>query len=230
MAEIQEHLRSVRDDIRATCEAQGRAPDSVRVVAVGKRQPIAKLAAAHTAGQRNFGESRVQELAARVAALPDDVQWHMVGHLQRNKARDAVAHCSLIHSVDSTALLERLELLAEEAGKRQDVLLQVNVAGEAQKYGFGPDEAEAALATALALPHLRCLGLMTMAPLEADEAALRDVFGGLRELRDRLATRCDTTLPELSMGMSHDYRAAIAEGATIVRLGTCIFGPREEGP
>ena len=225
MNAIQDNLQAVQGRVAAALARSGRAPGSARLLAVTKTFPAAAVQAAYGAGQRCFGENRVQELAAKAPALPPDCEWHMIGHLQQNKVRQALGFASWIHSVDTPALLDRIQRLAEEVGAAPKLLLEVNVSGEESKFGFRVDAVEAALAGMPTGP-AECVGLMTVAPMGADERALRGVFGGLRQLRDRLQDRLGRALPELSMGMSSDLEAAIAEGATIVRVGSAIFGHR----
>jgi len=223
---IVERLAAIRQEIRLAAEAAGRDPSGVRLLAVSKTVDADAVRAAYDAGQRDFAENRVPELADKAEALPPECVWHLIGHLQRNKARSALAHAAWVHSVDSAALIERLEAIAAEDGRLPTILLQVNLSGEATKSGVGAAAAPALLRAALACPHLRCRGLMTMAPYAAPEETLRAVFGGLRRLRDRLQDDTGAALPELSMGMSGDFTIAIAEGATVVRVGTAIFGER----
>jgi pyridoxal phosphate enzyme (YggS family) len=221
------NLAWIRERIAAAAARAGRDPASVQLVAVSKTFPAAAVQAAHAAGQRLFGENRVQELAAKAPELPPDIAWHLIGHLQGNKAAKAVEHAACLQAVDSTALLQRLDRLAGEAGRRLPILLEVNVSGEAGKFGLrGEAEIQACAEAALASPHLAWQGLMTMAPFAVPEAELRRVFAALRDLRDRLARDLAAPLPELSMGMSGDFEPAIAEGATLVRIGTAIFGTR----
>ena len=177
--------------------------------------------AAVEAGLTILGESRVQEAEPKISATPD-AEWHFVGRLQSNKARRAVRAFQVIHSIDSVELLERVDEIAAEEGRTPRVLLQVNVAGESAKAGFAPE----ALAGVRAPRVSPVVGLMTIAPIGASPDGARAVFGRLRELRDRLADRIGLALPELSMGMSADAEAAAAEGATLVRIGTALFGPR----
>jgi len=224
--DIVENLAAMRRQIREAAEAAGRDPTTVRLVAVSKTVDSAQVLKAYAAGQRDFAENLVPELMRKAQGLPLDCTWHLIGHLQRNKARQAVQGAAWIHSVDSVGLLERLERLADEEHRRPTVLLQVNLSGEATKSGVTSEGAAALLRGALQCPHLSCRGLMTMAPYGASEAELRTVFGGLRRLRDRLQEESGTALPELSMGMSGDFRVAISEGATLVRIGTAIFGAR----
>ncbi len=225
MNAIQDNLKAVGERIEMALGRAGRAPGAARLLAVSKTFPAAAVQEAYAAGQRCFGENRVQELAAKAPALPSDCEWHLIGHLQQNKVRQALGYAAWIHSVDTPALLERIQLLADEVGAAPKLLLEVNVSGEESKFGFAPDAVEAALAGMPAGP-AACVGLMTVAPMGADASALRGVFGGLRQLRDRLQSRLGLSLPELSMGMSSDLEVAIAEGATIVRVGTAIFGHR----
>jgi pyridoxal phosphate enzyme (YggS family) len=229
IAEIPNRLEQVRRRIAESAVRAGRAPESVRLIAVSKHHPAEAVRAAYAAGQRLFGENRPQELRDKRPLLPADCEWHLIGHLQGNKARLAVQAAAWIHSVNSAELLQRLNRIAGEEAKCPVVLLEVNVSGEASKSGASPDAARGLLEEALRSPHLDCRGLMTMAPYDAPEAELRRVFGGLRELRDRLAAEFGTPLPELSMGMSDDFGIAIEEGATLVRVGTAIFGGRDYG-
>jgi PLP dependent protein len=224
---IGERLQGIRARLLAATRKAGRAPGSVRLVAVSKTVDAAGVAAAYAAGQRCFGENRMQELEEKCQVLPDDVEWHMIGHLQRNKAHQAVACCRLIHSVDSLRLLRRLEYCAGQAGKVQPVLLQANISGEDAKSGL-PLAALQDLAAACAeLRHVRCDGFMTMAPYGAEEAELRRIFGALRHFAEQSRGRCQQPFPELSMGMSADFEIAVAEGATLVRIGSSIFGQRD---
>jgi len=208
--------------LRHAAEASGNDPDALRIVAVTKTQPIEVIRRAVEAGLTRFGENRIQEAEPKLTALPD-AEWHLVGHLQSNKARRAVRGFAAIHSIDSPELLRRVADIAVEEGHNPDLLLQVNVSGEATKSGMAP---EAALATAPLLADTDVRGLMTIAPMGASVDAARAVFRQLRELRDRLEQAAGIGLPELSMGMSADADAAAAEGATLVRIGTTIFGPR----
>ena len=224
--DIATRLETVRLQIRAAALAAGRDAASVRLVAVSKTVAEEAVRCALAAGQRDFGENQVQELCRKAALLPSDCTWHLIGHLQGNKVRQAVRLAAWIHTVDSVALLERIERLAAAEGRRPNVLLQVNISGETGKFGAAPEAVEAILGRALTCTHLTCCGLMTMAPFGATEVQLRQVFGGLRRCRDHLQNRCGAVLPELSMGMSGDFASAIREGATLVRLGTAIFGPR----
>jgi pyridoxal phosphate enzyme (YggS family) len=221
-------LAAVRGRIAAAAARAGRRADDVTIIAVTKGHPLERVREAAGAGLLDFGESRVQEAAAKQAAWPDaPVRWHLVGHLQRNKVRLAAGRFALIHSLDSRRLANALEAGAAAAGVVQDVLVEVNVAREPQKSGAMPEEAPDLVAHAAGLPHLVVRGLMTLAPYDAAVDVQRRVFGGLRELRDRIARDSQlATLNQLSMGMSADFEAAVEEGATLVRLGTILFGER----
>ena len=226
MNTIREHLESVREQIAAAEAAAGRPAGSVRLLAVSKTFPAEDIAEAFAYGQTCFGENRVQELASKVPALPDSIEWHLIGSLQSNKAAKAAALAAWIHSVDSEKLVRKISAAAVALGKTVNILLEVN-SGEDSKTGFrSADDLRASLEAALALPGLSVRGLMTMAPLGSTEPELHRVFASLRDTRDALAHEFGVSLPELSMGMSGDFREAIAEGATIVRIGTAIFGGR----
>ena len=222
-------LEVVRERIAAAAARAGRNPSDVGIVAVTKGHPVAAVGEAAANGLTDVGENRVQEaLAKQEAWLGAPVRWHLIGHLQSNKARLAVGRFALIHSVDSVRLADGLEKEAAKRALVQDVLVEVSIAREAQKSGVMPEEAEAVVAHAAAQPHLALKGLMTMAPLTDDVAVQRATFRGLRELRDRLALNLRlSTLNVLSMGMSNDFEIAVEEGATMVRLGTVLFGERQ---
>jgi PLP dependent protein len=218
--------------LRTAAEAAGRDPDAVRVVAVTKGFGMAVIREARAAGLSRFGENRVQEAFPKMAAAPE-AEWHLVGHLQANKARQAVRGFAAVHSVDSIELLGRLDRIAVEESRAPVVFLQVNVTGEATKAGFALDWfAEAVrrpgpLSAAIAgLAAARLSGLMTIGPAGATSDESRRVFATLRHMRDELEQLTGYQLPELSMGMTADADAAVAEGATLVRIGTAIFGPR----
>ena len=220
------HLEAVRARIRQAAERAGRSPDEVTIVAVTKTHPVAAVADAVASGLTDVGENKVQEAVAKQDAWAGPpVRWHLIGHLQRNKAKQAVGRFALIHSVDSIRLADALEQAAAAKSLVQDVLVQVNVAREEQKDGALPEDAEALVRHVASQPHLALKGLMTMAPFTDDTAVQRSTFRGLRELRDRLPI-ADCRLPHLSMGMSSDFEIAVEEGATLVRLGTILFGER----
>ena len=219
---IAERLEAVRTEIAQICERADRDPREVRLIAVSKTHSSETIREALAAGQIEFGENRVQEGLAKLDELADsEARIHLIGHLQRNKARFAGRFAS-VQSIDSVRLAEAVaRQLDAPPNPPLDALLEVNVAGEASKQGFAPAELESAFAQIAALPQLRVRGLMTIAPLVADAEQVRPVFRRLRELRDALG------LPELSMGMSNDYAVAIEEGATIVRIGRAVFGERK---
>lgn len=211
---------------------QSELPPGVKLVAVSKFHPVEKLMQAYDAGQRLFGESRVQELAQKVGAMPSDVQWHFIGHLQTNKVRQLVPHVHLIHSVDSLKLLQCINKEAARIDRVVDVLLQVHVAQEVEKFGFAIDELEALAneGQLAAMPNVRVVGLMAMATNTDDEAEIRKEFAEAHRAFEYLKQGCyrnNAEFCELSMGMSDDYHLAIAEGSTMVRIGTTIFGIRE---
>jgi len=226
MNTIRDHLESVREQIAAAEAAAGRPAGSVRLLAVSKTFPAEDVAEALACDQTCFGENRVQELASKVPALPDTIEWHLIGSLQSNKAAKAASLAAWIHSVDSEKLVRKISAAADSLHKTVNILFEVN-SGEENKTGFrSADDLRASLEAALALPGIRVRGLMTMAPLGSGEAALHRLFASLRARRDALEQEFSIKLPELSMGMSGDFREAISEGATIVRIGTAIFGGR----
>lgn len=228
-AGIHERINAVRARIAAAAHACGRDPAAVRLVAVSKTWPAGALAAAHEAGLADFGENYVQEAKDKIAALGHlPLTWHFIGHLQTNKARFAVRLFHLIHTLDSVRLARELDRHAGRVPKVQEVLIQVRLSAEETKSGALPEEVPALLREAAALPHLRVRGLMTLPPFFDDPERARPYFARLRELRDRLQEEAPSgvSLGELSMGMTGDFEAAIAEGATIVRIGTAIFGKR----
>lgn len=207
-------------------------PANVRLVAVSKFHPVEKLMEAYSAGQRIFGESRVQELVQKAQEMPADVQWHFIGHLQSNKVRALLPHVSLIHSVDSERLLDCIDKEAERIGRTVDVLLQIHVAQEEAKFGFTLQEITqlANSGKLTAMSHVRVVGVMAMATNTDDDAEIRREFAEAHHVFYTLKDGCffgDEHFCELSMGMSDDYRLAIAEGSTMVRIGTTIFGARE---
>ena len=221
---IAPQLAAVHERIRDAATRAGRAAEEVTLVAVSKRKPVEAIAAARDAGCLDFGENYVQELVSKAEALPE-LRWHFIGHLQRNKAKVVVGVPGLVllHGVDDPRLVGALDRRAAAAERTLDVLVQVNVSGEQSKSGCAPSEVAALLDTIDAATHVRARGLMTMPPPSDPEQA-RPFFVALRELRDDLGG--PARLPELSMGMSGDFEVAIEEGATIVRVGTAIFGAR----
>jgi PLP dependent protein len=226
MASIADNLDRVREQIARAAAKVGRSADDVELVAISKTHDAEKVRQAINAGQALFGESRVQEARAKIPELPSNLRWHFVGHLQKNKIRHALSLFELIHSVDSLALAEDINHIAEEDGLHPRVLLEVNVAGEGSKFGFAPEKLRADMESLLALPRLSVLGLMTIPPIAEEAEASRKYFVQLREFRDQLQTEFHVDLAQLSMGMTQDYDVAVEEGATLVRVGTAIFGER----
>jgi pyridoxal phosphate enzyme (YggS family) len=220
------NLDSLRARIGSACERARRDTASVTLVAVSKGQPPEVVRAAARLGVSRFGESRVQEAKAKIPECPGHLRWHMIGHLQSNKCREAVHLFEMIESVDSLALAQELNRRAEQAARRLPVLLEVNVAGEASKFGYRPEAVLEELPELNALRHLELHGLMTVAPWTPEPEKVRPVFRRLRELKGRCEEALGAPLPHLSMGMTGDFEVAIEEGATIVRIGTALFGPR----
>ncbi len=226
MGSIAENLESVHARIAAACARAGRAPDAVRLLAVSKTYGPDAVQAAAAAGQRLFGENRVQEAAAKMPECPGNLEWHLIGHLQSNKAALAARLFDWVHSVDSAKLLEALDRHAAEAERTLRALVQVNVSGERSKSGLAPAAVPEVLGLAPRLRNVQIVGLMTIPPLAEDPETARPFFRKLRELRGEWAAATGLELSELSMGMTHDLEVAIAEGATFVRVGTGIFGAR----
>ena len=226
MADIAENLERVHKQIVAASKKSGRNVDDLELIAISKTHDAVKVREAIEAEQSLFGESRVQEARVKIPELPSNLRWHFVGHLQKNKIRHALPLFELIHSVDSLALAQDINRIAEEDGLHPRVLLEVNVAGEGSKFGFTPEKLREDLENLLALPRLSILGLMTIPPIADEAEASRKYFVELRELRDRLQTEFHVDLAQLSMGMTQDFAIAVEEGATLVRVGTAIFGER----
>jgi pyridoxal phosphate enzyme (YggS family) len=219
-------LETIRQRIRAACERAGRDPDSVTLLAVSKTHPPETVKTAADCGLVLFGENKVQEAKAKIPLCPGRLHWHFIGHLQSNKCRDAVELFEMIQSVDSLSLAQEINKRAEQAARRMPVLLEVNVAGEASKFGYPPERLLAELKEINALPRLEIHGLMTVPPWSPEPKDSRPHFRRLRELRERAVAVLGAPLPHLSMGMSGDFEIAIEEGATMVRVGTALFGPR----
>ena len=230
------NIARVRDRIEAAALRAGRQSGEIVLMAVSKTFPPDSIREAHQAGIRHFGENRVQEFAGKGGALRTlaGVQWHMIGHLQANKAAKAAELFDAVDSIDSLKLAEKLNDSARKLGKKLAVLIEVNVGGEAAKSGVAPDSAllDEILGSAWRLDRLEILGLMTIPPYSEDALQARRYFRNLRELRDRIASRKlpSVEMKVLSMGMSHDFEVAIEEGATCVRVGTAIFGERSGAP
>ena len=221
---IETGLAEVKARRATALKASGRGENDARLIAVSKTFPAECAAEAYRCGQHAFGENRVQELAEKAPKLPSDIEWHLIGHLQQNKVRVALEHASWIHSIDSLALLQRTVRIAGELGVTPKLLLEVNISGEESKFGLTPADVPSVLE---GCPTPMLAGFMTVAPLGASETELHRIFGGLRKLRDEMEAKSGLRLPELSMGMSGDFEIAVAEGATMVRVGTAIFGHRD---
>jgi len=227
MAAIAANLERVRERIAHAASRAGRRADEIAIVAVSKTFPAEAIRAAYAAGLRDFGENRVQEFDAKHAKLPDlDATWHMIGHLQSNKARRAAELFDRVDSVDGVALAQKLDAATAAEGRRLRVLIEVRLAAEETKSGVGEGDLAALAEGVQALAHLDLLGLMTIPPYADDSALVRPYFRKLRELRDDLSCRTGRPLPVLSMGMSHDFEIAIEEGSTEIRIGTALFGER----
>lgn len=224
--DVAENLNRVRSEIAAAAQKSGRIGADIELVAISKTHEAEKVRAAFDAGQQIFGESRVQEARAKIPLLPSAARWHFVGRLQKNKVRHALPLFELFHSVDSLELARDMNRIAEEEGLHPRVLLEVNVAGEGSKIGFAPDSLRSQMEALLELPRLVIEGLMTIPPLAPEAETSRKYFVALRELRNQFAAQFEVELPQLSMGMSGDFAVAIEEGATLVRVGTAIFGKR----
>jgi pyridoxal phosphate enzyme (YggS family) len=228
MSSIGENLERVRGQIAQAAQKSGRSPDDIDLVAISKTHDAEKVREAIEAGQSLFGESKVQEARAKIPELPSNTRWHFVGHLQKNKIRHALPLFELVHSVDSLALAQEMNRIAEEDGLHPRVLIEVNVAGEGSKFGFQPKKLREEMEALLAFSRLSILGLMCIPPLAEEAEESRRYFVQLRELRDRLQTEFHVDLAQLSMGMTQDYDVAVEEGATLVRVGTAIFGERSK--
>ena len=227
MINIEANLNRVRDEIAQAAKVSGRNVTDVELVAVTKTHPAEIVREAIGAGQVVFGESKVQEARAKIPLLPSHLRWHFIGHLQKNKIRHALPLFEMIHSVDSLDLAQAIDRIAQEDGLHPRILLEVNVAGEGSKFGFKATTLRAKLESLLLLSRLSIEGLMCIPPLAEEVEASRKYFVELRELRDAIEKEFQVKLPQLSMGMTNDYSVAVEEGATLVRVGTAIFGERK---
>ena len=226
MSQISDNLINIHSRIQDAAHRVGRQVSDVRLVAVSKTYPPAVIQEAWNSGQRVFGENRVQDALPKIAELPAEAEWHFIGHLQSNKIRKALPAFTLIHGVDNLELAQQINRIAGEMGLTANILLEINVSGESSKFGFSPTDLRQNLEGLLCLPNIGINGLMTMAPYSEDPETARPVFSKLRILRDELAAQSGKALQELSMGMSGDFEVGIEEGATIVRIGSSIFGHR----
>ncbi|WP_333651785.1 YggS family pyridoxal phosphate-dependent enzyme [Lacrimispora sp.] len=225
---VKENLEEVRKRILNACKRAGRNPEEVTLIAVSKTKPADMITEAYSSGVRDFGENKVQELTEKCLILPEDIRWHMIGHLQRNKVKQVVDKAALIHSVDSLRLAEQIEEEAAKKNMAADILLEVNVAEEESKYGFKLEDTETAIREIATFPHVKIKGLMTIAPFVENPEENRPIFKKLNQFYvDMQRKNIDNVnMTVLSMGMTGDYEVAIEEGATLVRVGTGIFGTR----
>jgi hypothetical protein len=228
--DIATNLKNVQQRVAAACARAGRDPSAVTLVAVSKAHPADVVCAAADLGVSLFGESRVQEAKIKTSQCPGRLQWHLIGHLQSNKCRDAVHLFAMIQSVDSLSLAREINKWAEKSAKTMPVLLEVNVAGESSKFGYSPEKVLLELKEINALPKIEVQGLMTVAPWTPDAEKVRPVFRRLGELKRRCEELLGAPLPHLSMGMSGDFEVAVEEGATMIRLGSAVLGPRKPAP
>ncbi len=221
--QIQTNYRKLKAEIESIACENGRNPRDITLVAVSKGHPFSDIQAVYEAGCRDVGESRLQEAVEKLPQSPADLRWHYIGTLQSKKVNKVISHFSLIHSVDTPTLAKQISQSAQRMEITASILLQVNTSGELSKHGLSPQEWKTAFPDLLSLSNLRIEGLMTMAPLTEDTPIIRECFRNLRLFRDDLASRGQIALPHLSMGMSHDYPIAIAEGATLLRIGSALF-------
>lgn len=237
---ISNNIKRVEDRIAAACAKANRDTSEITLIAISKQKPVADIISAVKAGIQHIGENRVEEGEAKIPLVEETVQgaltWHMVGHVQSRKAKPVIQHFDVVQSVDSLRLARRLSRFSSEQNRQLEVMLEINVSGEASKYGFSgynwygdaavKDRLWSELGEILVLPYLSVRGLMTMAPFDADEATIRTVFADMFALREEIRVSLDVLLPDLSMGMTNDFELAIAEGATMIRVGRAIFGDR----
>ena len=226
---IKENLKIVEDNIQAACDKAGRDRSEVTLIAVSKTRPLSDLMEAYDAGIRVFGENKVQELTEKIEKMPDDIHWHMIGHLQRNKVKYIVGKVDLIHSVDNAGLAEEINKRAEKAGVIQDILIEVNIADEDTKFGIDKDKVKDFYVNISKLPYVNVRGVMCIAPNVEDSELNRQHFVNLRKIFvDIMNIMVDNSRVDvMSMGMTGDYQVAVEEGATLVRVGTGIFGARD---
>lgn len=226
MMTLAERLQEIGERLNGAAQKAGRRPDEVELMAVSKTFPVEAVQEAVEAGQTLFGENRVQEVLSKIPALPGNLRWHLIGHLQSNKVRKILPHIEAIQSIDSLDLARQVNRIAGELHLTAKVYLEVNIGDEASKHGFAPAELQAQMEQLVELDRLAIQGVMGIPPFAPDPEATRPWFSALRELRDDLQVRSGLSLPGLSMGMSHDFEIAIQEGSTLVRVGSAIFGAR----
>ncbi len=225
---LKENLKQVEGNILDACKASGRSREEVTLIAVSKTKPVGDLEEIYREGVRDFGENKVQELCQKYEVLPKDIRWHMIGHLQRNKVKYIIDKVALIHSVDSLRLAQQIQTEAEKANVHVDILVEVNVAGEESKFGVAWDEAEALIREIAQFNRVHIQGFMTIAPFVENSDENREIFQKLSQLYIDIKQKNidNVNMRVLSMGMTGDYTAAVEEGATMVRVGTGIFGQR----
>lgn len=228
---LKENLEHVQENIKKACEKAGRSTDEVTLIAVSKTKPVEMLQEIYDQGIREFGENKVQEMCSKMEVMPSDIKWNMIGHLQTNKVKYIVGKTSLIHSVDSLHLAKEIQKQAVKNDVICDILVEVNIAGEETKFGTSRDEAIALVEEIAKLDHIRIKGLMTIAPFVDDPEDNREYFKAIKQLSVDIAAKNidNVSMNVLSMGMTGDYTVAIEEGATMVRVGTGIFGARDYG-
>ncbi len=226
---VKENLKKVEENITAACKRAGRNRDDVTLIAVSKTKPMEMIVEAYEAGKRDFGENKAQEMKEKHDALADDIKWHFIGHLQTNKVKYVVGRATLIHSVDSYHLAEAIEKESAKKNLVSDILIEVNVAHEESKFGLKTDEVEKLVREVSKLPHIRIKGLMTIAPYVENAEENRKIFKELKALSVDISNKNidNISMDILSMGMTGDYEIAVEEGATLVRVGTGIFGERD---
>lgn len=223
---LAQRLCLIKSRMKAAADRVGRDVSGIRLIGASKKQDVNRIREAREAGLRTFGENRIQEAKAKIPLAPSDIEWHFIGALQTNKARDAVHWFSVIHSVDRMELAIELNKRAAQAGREVEIFLEVNVGGEGSKAGCSVHDVLELVQRFNELERLRLTGLMTVAPFRSDPEQVRPYFAHLRHLRDEVETKTGLALPRLSMGMSHDFEVAIEEGATEIRIGTLLFGAR----
>jgi PLP dependent protein len=226
---LKANLEQTNERIDRALDEALRNHAGLTMIAVTKRQPLAVVRAAYDLGIRHFGENQIQEGVPKVRALPDDITWHLIGTLQKNKVRKAVKYFQILHSIDSLSLLTKVDAVAQEERLNPHAFLQVNLARDPAKHGLHPEEVEPVLESALDLKSVRCIGLMGIAPVSDDGDQIKAFFEGMRDMRDRLRETYPEWPGKLSLGMSGDFEAAIAAGASYIRLGTTLFGERTSG-
>ncbi len=221
---VRENLLTLLEQIKETAVKSGRNPDEIKLVAVSKYADIPQIKEAYEAGQREFGENYVQQALPKMEQLPDDIKWHFIGHIQKNKINKIIGKFALVHSIDSENIAIEMDKRCAKRNIKQDILIEVNTSGEESKFGISPDSAvELAHFIANECKNLNLRGLMTMAPFTDDRSVIEKSFGTLRDIRDKLISDGLTEVKELSMGMTNDWQIAIEYGATILRIGSAIF-------